>query len=218
MTERTPRTRTTDDTEGSTGRSRRIDRRGDGTAERTRLSRDSNSRSAPTIRSENGRRESEFSTASDFIKTAASLKINSLFGDIEGSETATSYTNDSNTPDLTDPLTLKKLVSQAIIDAEGFSIVTPERYIDQKKRLSQIQSTLLSLQNKLNLEVKVKEASESIIRLGAGDRQEIVEARMKLKASDEKMNEISKDLWVVMGDLIDAERGILKHIAGVLRW
>ncbi|KAJ3255638.1 hypothetical protein HK103_006163 [Boothiomyces macroporosus] len=138
------------------------------------------------------RRGSLASTTSGFLSKAVSFKIGALFNDHDQTDNATSYTNDSTMPDLTDPATIYSLLSQASVDAEGFPILNPERYQEQKKRLVQITNTFSSLQNKLSLEFKVKEATENIIRFNADDKNQIAEAREQLRRSDRKMNEISK--------------------------
>jgi hypothetical protein len=130
---------------------------------------------------------------SDFINRAAQLKIGALFND-EFSEAATSYTNDSNVPDLTDPLTLNSLIVQATADSEGFPILSPERYLDQKKRLVQISNAFESIQNKLSLEVKVKEATQNVIKFNADSPQQVEEATLQLRKSERKMQDLSKGM------------------------
>ncbi|KAJ3272870.1 hypothetical protein HDV01_005193 [Terramyces sp. JEL0728] len=138
------------------------------------------------------RRSSLASTTSGFLSKAVSFKIGALFNENDHTDNATSYTNDSTMPDLTDPATIYSLLSQASLDAEGFPILNPERYQEQKKKLVQITNTFSSLQNKLSLEFKVKEATENILRFNAEDKNQIAEAREQLRRSDRKMNDISK--------------------------
>jgi hypothetical protein len=131
------------------------------------------------------------SNLSDFINRAAQLKIGALFND-EFSEAATSYTNDSNVPDLTDPLTLNSLLVQATADSEGFPVLSPDRYLDQKKRLVQISNAFESIQNKLSLEVKVKEATQNVIKFNSDSPKQVEEATLQLRKSERKMQELSK--------------------------
>ncbi|KAJ3360666.1 hypothetical protein HDU91_004429 [Kappamyces sp. JEL0680] len=160
---------------------------------------DTNVQAAPAV--------DRLSGNSDFLTRAVSMRIGSLFSDEVDAQT--NYTSDSNTPDLTDTLTLNSILQQAMIDTEGFTILLPERYLEQKKRLVQITNYLESLQNKLSLELKVKEATENILKFNSDDRAQVDEAQRQLQRSQTKMNDISK---------VQAERTVMKHLGGALRW
>lgn len=136
------------------------------------------------------------SVTSDFFGPAISLKIGPLFTEQDQYENSTNYTNDSTVPDLNDPLTLNSLMLQAITDAEGFLILNPDRYTDQKKRLVQIFTKFESLQNKLSLEDKIKEATENVLRVNSETNIQVVEAQKQLIKSDAKMRSISKGFLV----------------------
>jgi hypothetical protein len=157
----------------------------------SRPARSNSDRARRVVQPTRNRSGSVTSTTTDFMSIAASLRIGSLFND-ELSEAATSYTNDSNVPDLTDSLTLNSLLVQATADTEGFPILTPEKYLAKKKRLVQISNTFESIQNKLSLEFKVKEATDNVIKFNSSNPQELEEAKYQLKKSERKMQDLSK--------------------------
>jgi hypothetical protein len=164
----------------------------------TRTSRNSNSNPDRDIRPQNqrlrNRAGSITSKFSDFLSIATSLKIGGLFND-DFSEAATSYTNDSNVPDLSDNLTMNSLLVQSTADTEGFSILTPEKYLDQKKRLVQLTNSFESIQNKLSLEFKVKEATENVIKFNSENLPQLEEAKRQLIKSEKKMQDLSKGFF-----------------------
>lgn len=119
----------------------------------------------------------------DSLSVVAAMSVNSLFNDDE---------RKFKSPDIDDSVVLNAILSQAILDTKGFMILLPEKYNEQKKRLSQITGYLDTLQAKLSLEYKSKN---------------------ELKAT-----EISKEVCIVYNDLVQAERAVLKHLCGSLRW
>ncbi len=91
---------------------------------------------------------------------------------------------------------------------KGFQILALDKYTYQKNRLAQIQQCYVSLQTKLSKEVKMKESLE----LKPEDR----DTKKQNEGLEAKMKDIVKELWNVVGDLISAERIIMKHICGAV--
>ena len=91
---------------------------------------------------------------------------------------------------------------------KGFQILALDKYTYQKNRLAQIQQCYVSLQTKLSKEVKMKESLE----LKPEDR----DTKKQNERLEAKMKDIAKELWNVVGDLISAERIIMKHICGAV--
>jgi hypothetical protein len=134
--------------------------------------------------------ESANPRTSDFMSRAVMIKIGTLFADDGDSQS--NYTSDSNVPDLTDMLTLNSIIQQASLDTEGFTILLPEKYLEAKKRLVQITNYFESLQNKLSLEFKVKEATEAILKFNSDESNQVEEAKKQMTRTEMKMNEMSK--------------------------
>ena len=142
-------------------------------------------------RAGNNRVKPEISDFQDFIGAAAGIKIGSLFADDNG-DTMTNYTTESNIPDMTDQITVNSILMQATTDSEGFTVLFPEKYLEQKKRLVQITNYFESLQNKLSLEYKVKEATENILKFNGNDDSQADEAKKQLALTELKLKDISK--------------------------
>jgi hypothetical protein len=121
----------------------------------------------------------------DFVEAAAVLKIGSLFYD----ETAEKKSTDI---DMHDNVALHSIIMQASTDAEGFPILKSEKYLEQKKRLVKITNKFESLQNKLSLELKVKDATQNILKFSDHDD---LQAKNQLLLSESKVNEISKGIY-----------------------
>jgi hypothetical protein len=129
----------------------------------------------------------EASKFQDFMGAAAALKIESLFAneDVDKKE--------NYTPDLSDNFALNAIIMQATTDSEGFTILNAEKYLEQKKLLVKITNIFESLQNKLSLELKVKDATENILKFNCNEFQ-VDQAKSQLLLSESKLKNISKGI------------------------
>ena len=87
----------------------------------------------------------------------------------------------------------------------------------RKKDLIQISNTFESCQNEIALQVAEIKSIENSMQANSSSRTQIREYRLQMKASEDKVKKLSKDLWNYTKLLIYCERDVLKHLAGVMK-
>ncbi|KAJ3071548.1 Acidic endochitinase [Podochytrium sp. JEL0797] len=106
-----------------------------------------------------------------------------------------------------------QLLPSALADSKLFRILPPDKLEDHRKELSALKQQVSALKNRLTLESKIREAAMVLAQAEGGTR-----AEGQLEASNKKVDAIARDLRSASTKLMDVERVILKHTAGVLRF
>ncbi|KAJ1545857.1 hypothetical protein HK405_007604, partial [Cladochytrium tenue] len=130
-----------------------------------------------------------------------------------------SSSNTAAEPSVADPAAISTMLPDAISDSKGYVILTPERIEDRRREFAVLSSQVSSLQNRLTLESRIREAALNVVKSTApGDKVQAKSAQEQLASANKKVDAIATDLWKVTGKLMEVERTVLKHTAGVLRW
>ncbi|KAI8835901.1 Up-regulated during septation-domain-containing protein [Chytridium lagenaria] len=116
-----------------------------------------------------------------------------------------------------DPSTLSTMLGDALQESKTYTIYTQERFEEKKKEFAVLSSQVASLQNRLTLESRIREAALALTKTNT-DKAQSRTAQEQLATANRKVDAIATDLWKVTGKLMEVERVVLKHTAGVLRW
>ncbi|KAH6598286.1 hypothetical protein BASA50_003900 [Batrachochytrium salamandrivorans] len=130
----------------------------------------------------------------------------------------TTSSSASATIDLSDPKVIQQLINIAVSDSEGFQIMQIDKIEEKRRQLLSYSSQVGSLQNKIGLESRIRDAAESMIRSGISDSIQLDTSRQQLVDTTRKMEDIAADTWKAVFNLVDTERTLFMHISGVLRW
>ncbi|KAG2187074.1 hypothetical protein INT44_003302 [Umbelopsis vinacea] len=129
-----------------------------------------------------------------------------------------------------DDLIMQLLVSQAVIDAKDFEILSMEEVENLKEQtgnntaqfyfLLQKHITLThrieDQTSKLSLESKMREASQSLARLHHTNKKMAQQSQEQFMASTKKVDQEAKELWRLMKLGSEAQQRLLQHTAGTL--
>ncbi|KNC99646.1 uncharacterized protein SPPG_05029 [Spizellomyces punctatus DAOM BR117] len=127
-------------------------------------------------------------------------------------------TTTSSMADVADGMIMQLMAREAMQDAARFRVLPAEKYEERKKDLKSLSNQISSLQSRLALETKIREAALSLARLDSKDRAQAQAAKEQLAQADKKVDAIAAELWGCLSRLIEVERMVFKHIGGVLRW
>ncbi|KAI8926413.1 hypothetical protein BC831DRAFT_538657 [Entophlyctis helioformis] len=165
-----------------------------------------------------------------FIQSIASYRIGSPFVDrpppgtmadvslFRRNSHLTSSSGASIAIELSDPSIMRQLVNEAMADCEGFQVMPIDKLDEKRRQIITMASQVASLQNKLSLESRIREAAESLVRSNAADPGQLNNARQQLADTTRKIDGIAMDIWKSLGGLIDAERTVFMHMASALKW
>ncbi|KAJ3416464.1 hypothetical protein HDV05_001622 [Chytridiales sp. JEL 0842] len=118
-----------------------------------------------------------------------------------------------------DPSTVASLLSDALLESRPYRIMQPEKFEERKKEMAVLASQVSSLQNRLTLESRIRDAALNLVKTGGdkngggGSRG----AQEQLASANRKVDAIATDLWKVTAKLMEVERSVLKHTGGVMR-
>ncbi|KAI9337120.1 Up-regulated during septation-domain-containing protein [Zopfochytrium polystomum] len=120
---------------------------------------------------------------------------------------------------IADPSAISSMLPDALNDSKSYAVLTPERIEDRRREFAVLSSQVSSLQNRLTLESRIREAALNVAKsTSPNDRAQAKAAQEQLSAANRKVDAIATDLWKVTGKLMEVERVVLKHTAGVLRF
>lgn len=128
----------------------------------------------------------------DFFNSIASSTLSPLFEKDQELDSAFLFSGN-------DPAALSIIFKQSSSDCEGFgfSVLTLDKYEEEKKKLSHIRSHYKTLQSKLLKEIKSQDDYTD--------------------HPSEKIMDLTKELWTAMADIILAERRVMRHICGSIK-
>ncbi|OZJ05688.1 hypothetical protein BZG36_01438 [Bifiguratus adelaidae] len=113
-------------------------------------------------------------------------------------------------------LIMQLLVSEAVIDARDFVVLTVDEVEELKRENASIIQKVESLSSRLQLESKMREAAQSLTRLHASNKRLSKQANEQLANANKKVDQVAADLWHVTQRGSDVQRKLLQHTAAVL--
>ncbi|KAJ3112928.1 hypothetical protein HDU96_003996 [Phlyctochytrium bullatum] len=128
-----------------------------------------------------------------------------------------SGTSVSSFPEPADPAVIADMLQDALQEAKSYTIYNLDRFEEKRKEFAVLSSQVTSLQNRLTLESRIREAALALTKTNT-DKSQARAAQEQLATANRKVDAIATDLWKVTGKLMEVERVVLKHTAGVLRW
>ncbi|KAJ3007683.1 hypothetical protein HKX48_008988 [Thoreauomyces humboldtii] len=127
-------------------------------------------------------------------------------------------TSASSMMDVADGMIMDLMVQEATARTATFRVMDSETHDSRKKDLRVVAAQIKSLQKRLMLETKIREAAVSLAKYDSGDKAQMVQAREQLAQADKKVESLAASLWQALLRSVEIERSIFKHIGGVLRW
>ncbi|KAG1324638.1 hypothetical protein G6F62_008984 [Rhizopus arrhizus] len=112
-------------------------------------------------------------------------------------------------------LFLQLLVSQAMIDAREYKVMSFEEIEHLKERRDKLKIKVRNSASKLELDKKIQETSHSLSQL-ASNRQSVLLTRDEAQEADRKVEELTRQLKELKTEEIQTQYRILEHTAGVL--
>ncbi len=136
--------------------------------------------------------------------------------------------------DLRDPIQVHLLTETALSDSRAFEILAPEEVDDLKKQMQSLSMRIDQARANLAIQSKYRDAAISMARLYSppsskadGKRRSLLgnnrlsdsakEAEMERLASERRCEELASDLFSLEKRLMEPQRRLLQHTAGVLQ-
>ncbi|KAG4095248.1 Up-regulated during septation protein 1, partial [Neocallimastix lanati (nom. inval.)] len=120
-----------------------------------------------------------------------------------------------NTDDL---MLMQVLVDEAMVDTAKFNIIQSSTYDRMKKDFISLTRRVASIQSKLQMEAKIREAAVSYAKSSATDPKQSKKAKEQLSHANKKVDSLANDLWKNIDRLRIVEYNVFCHLSGVLRW
>ncbi|KAG0150326.1 hypothetical protein CROQUDRAFT_652520 [Cronartium quercuum f. sp. fusiforme G11] len=112
--------------------------------------------------------------------------------------------------DLKSKMMLQLLSSQAMIDASTFQILPFSRVEQLKKEQTKLETRLVSISNKIVLEQKIRDATQTMIESGA------TEEEPKLTQSALRLEQLQLEHHTIHTQLVGIRTQLLQHLSAVL--
>ena len=135
--------------------------------------------------------------------------------------------------DLKDPIQVHLLTETALADSKEFEILSQEEVDDLKKQCHALSQRIEQTRANLAIQSKYRDAAISMSKLYSPTRPEsrrrsllsnrnsgaenAKEAEAERQASERKCEELSSELWSLEKRLIEPQRRLLQHTAGILQ-
>ncbi|KAK4122835.1 hypothetical protein N657DRAFT_656902 [Parathielavia appendiculata] len=133
--------------------------------------------------------------------------------------------------DLKDPIQVHLLTETALSDSKAFEILSPEEVDDLKKQIHSLSMRVEQARANLVIQSKYHDAAVSMARLyspakAEGKRRSLLgnrmsdsakEAEMEKLASERRCEEIAAELFSLEKRLMEPQRRLLEHTAGILQ-
>ncbi|KAF6841304.1 involucrin repeat protein [Colletotrichum musicola] len=176
-----------------------------------------------------------FDQAPPRVDTVSSLRPSSQrrvagFNDLQ---TNTKLPPSSALVDLKDPIQVHLLTETALTDSKQFRILSQEEVDGLKKQIQSLSLRVEQTRTNLAIQTKYRDAAISMSRLysqpEAAKRRSLIggnrnsmgeslrEAEAERQASEKRCDDLSNELRVLEQRLIEAQRGLLEHTAGILQ-
>ena len=132
--------------------------------------------------------------------------------------------------DLKDPIQVHLLTETALSDAKNFEILSQEEVDSLKKQIQSLTMRIEQTRANLAIQSKYRDAASSMARLynpsKDGKRRSLLgnrmsdsakEAEMEKQASERRCEELAKELFSLEKRLMEPQRRLLQHTAGILQ-
>jgi chromosome segregation ATPase len=133
--------------------------------------------------------------------------------------------------DLKDPIQVHLLTETALTDSKTFEILSPEEVDDLKKQVQFLSMRVEQARANLAIQVKYRDAAISMARLYSsskadGKRKSLLgnrmsdsakEAEMEKQACERRCEELAMELFSLEKRLMEPQRRLLQHTAGILQ-
>ncbi|KAF4984667.1 hypothetical protein FZEAL_183 [Fusarium zealandicum] len=135
--------------------------------------------------------------------------------------------------DLQDPIQVHLLTETAISDSKQFEILSQEEVDDLKKQCQSLSQRIESTRQNLTIHSKYRDAAISMARLyspaklegrrrsllgrNSGDQTRAKEAEVERQTSERKCEELAAELFNLEKRLMEPQRRLLEHTAGILQ-
>ncbi|KAM0427026.1 hypothetical protein ACHAPT_007924 [Fusarium lateritium] len=136
--------------------------------------------------------------------------------------------------DLKDPIQVHLLTETALFDSKRFEILSQEEVDDLKKQCQSLTQRVESTRQNLTIQSKYRDAATSMARLyspgkmegrrrsllgrnSGGDHARAKEAEAERQASERKCEELAAELFNLEKRLMEPQRRLLEHTAGILQ-
>lgn len=106
-----------------------------------------------------------------------------------------------------DDLLMQLVVSQAMMDAHQYSVLSFEQITDLKDQYTELQKRIAHLKSQLQIQKHVQDASRRLAQL---------DGHHSTDAADNKVSHLSSQLIALMDEEADTQRRLLEHTAGAL--
>ncbi|KAF4441901.1 hypothetical protein F53441_11861 [Fusarium austroafricanum] len=135
--------------------------------------------------------------------------------------------------DLSDPIQVHLLTETALSDSKEYTILSQEEVDDLKKQSQSLSQRVESTRQNLTIQSKYRDAAISMARLynpgkldgkrrsllgrNSGDLARAKEAEAERQASERKCEELAAELFNLEKRLMEPQRRLLEHTAGILQ-
>ncbi|WKT40921.1 hypothetical protein QSH57_005727 [Fusarium oxysporum f. sp. vasinfectum] len=135
--------------------------------------------------------------------------------------------------DLRDPIQVHLLTETALSDSKEYTILSQEEVDDLKKQSQSLSQRVESTRQNLTIQSKYRDAAISMARLynpgkldgkrrsllgrNSGDHARAKEAEAERQASERKCEELAAELFNLEKRLMEPQRRLLEHTAGILQ-
>lgn len=135
--------------------------------------------------------------------------------------------------DLKDPIQVHLLTETALTDSKEYEILSQEEVDDLKKQCQSLSQRVESTRQNLTIQSKYRDAAISMARLynpgkldgkrrsllgrNSGDHARAKEAEAERQASERKCEELAAELFNLEKRLMEPQRRLLEHTAGILQ-
>ncbi|KAL4081413.1 Up-regulated during septation-domain-containing protein [Scleroderma yunnanense] len=115
-----------------------------------------------------------------------------------------------------DELLMSLLASEAIIDSRDCEILSAEEVEELKKEHHVLKIRLVAVEQKLKLEIKIRDAAQSLSRVNAAHRKVSKQTEEQLEAAERKVAVVQKEYWRISERTSEVHRKLLEHCTGIL--
>jgi hypothetical protein len=145
----------------------------------------------------------------------------------------TSHPQSSILLNTNDPIQVHLLVETALGDSKDYEILSPEEVDDLKKQRQTLTQRITQTRQNLAIQSKYRDAAISMAKLYSptGEKKQrrsllgsrnsntdsLKEADMERLASERKCEDLATELWTLEKRLMEPERRLLQHTAGILQ-
>lgn len=135
--------------------------------------------------------------------------------------------------DLKDPIQVHLLTETALLDSKQFEILSQEEVDGLKKQCQWLSQRIEQTRANLAIQTKYRDAAISMSKLystqkGDGKRRSLLgnrnsngdtarEAELERQASERRCEELASELWSLEKRLMEPQRRLLEHTAGILQ-